>query len=62
MSAWAHFYSLASSWIKRPAVWLGGIIVAGLTAATTDRVTDFLKSAETAISETRFAVSTKQSA
>jgi hypothetical protein len=51
MSAWANFFSLASSWIKRPAVWLGGIVVAGLTAATTDNVKDFFKSAETSISE-----------
>jgi hypothetical protein len=51
MSAWTQLYNLGRSIIKRPAVWLGGIIVAGLTAATTDRVTDFFKSAETAISE-----------
>jgi hypothetical protein len=28
MSSWTELYNLASSWIKRPAVWLGGILTA----------------------------------
>jgi hypothetical protein len=40
MSAWAHLYSLASSWIKRPAVWLGGILAAAIgTFVTTTLLT-----------------------
>jgi tetratricopeptide (TPR) repeat protein len=40
MSAWAHLYSLASSWIKRPAVWLGGFLVAAAgTYVTTNLMT-----------------------
>jgi hypothetical protein len=51
MSAWTQLYSLARSIIKRPVAWLGGIVVAGLAAATTDNVKDFFKSAEISISE-----------
>ncbi|MGC2224793.1 MAG: hypothetical protein WA624_21730 [Methylocella sp.] len=51
MSAWTQLYNLARSIIKRPVAWLGGIIIAGLAAATTDHVKDFFKSAETSISE-----------
>ena len=40
MSAWANLYSLASSWIKRPAVWLGGILAAAVaTFVTTNLLT-----------------------
>src|ERR1700730_18415311 len=35
MSAWANLYSLASSWIKRPAVWLGGILAAAVATFVT---------------------------
>jgi hypothetical protein len=61
MSAWTQLYSLARSIIKRPVAWLGGIIVAGLAAATTDHVKDFFKSAETSISETVAGLSCRYS-
>jgi hypothetical protein len=48
MAAWTQLYSLGSSVIKRPAVWIFGII--GTVA--TGFVTDLFKPAETVISET----------
>jgi tetratricopeptide (TPR) repeat protein len=61
MSARTQLYSLARSIIKRPVAWLGGIIVAGFAAATTDHVKDFFKSAETSISETVAGLSCRYS-
>jgi hypothetical protein len=51
MSAWGQWYSLGRSLIKRPAVWLLGVIGAGATAAATGYVTDFFKPIETFLSE-----------
>ena len=50
MSAWGQWYSLGRSLIKRPAVWLLGVIGAGATAAATGYVTDFFKPIEKALS------------
>jgi hypothetical protein len=48
MSAWANLYNLASSWIKRPAVWLGGFLAA---AAGTYVTTNLMPSVQTFLSE-----------
>jgi tetratricopeptide (TPR) repeat protein len=48
MSAWAQLYSLASSWIKRPAVWLGGLLTAAVAAFVT---TNLLTPVQTFLAE-----------
>jgi hypothetical protein len=47
MSAWTQLYSLGRSIIKRPIVWLGGILV----AATGTYVTNSLTAVETFMSD-----------
>src|ERR1700730_8847096 len=48
MSSWANLYNLASSWVKRPAVWLGGFLAA---AAGTYVTTNLMPPVQTFLSE-----------